>query len=183
MRIADWRRFDRVIRMAGVCLSILLSIAATARPVHGANAACSAPEYRQFDFFAGDWDGFELDKPDVKVARNRVSSILNGCVLLEDYRGADGSHGESFSIYDASRKVWHQTWVTNRGALLVIEGGMHGDEMVLSGSDRTLDGKERLVRGVWKAVRGGVRETAVRSVDGGKTWTPWFDMIFRPARK
>jgi hypothetical protein len=40
--------------------------------------------------------------------------------------------GESFSIYDVSRKVWHQTWVTDRGKLLVIEGGLQQGAMVLS---------------------------------------------------
>jgi hypothetical protein len=92
-----------------------------------------------------------------------------------------GEHGQSFTIYDASRKVWHQTWVTNQGVLLVIEGGMHGNEIVLSGRDRTTDGKTRYVRGTWKPVSGGVREVAVTSIDGGKTWTPWFDIIFRPS--
>ena len=173
----------RVVGVAGVCLIIAITANARAAAQTSKAGACSAAEYRQFDFFAGDWDGFDLDKPEVRVAHNRVSWILDGCALLEDYQGTDGSHGESFTIYDASRKVWHQTWVTNRGVLLVIEGGMQGDEMVLSGADRTADGKDRLVRGVWKAVAGGVRETAVRSTDGGKTWVPWFDMIFRPAMK
>jgi hypothetical protein len=27
---------------------------------------------------------------------------------------------------------------------------------------------------------GGVRETAVTSTDGGTTWQPWFDLVFRP---
>jgi DICT domain-containing protein len=52
--------------------------------------------------------------------------------------------------------------------------------MVLSGADRTDDGKERRVRGIWKPEDGGVRETAVTSTDGGKTWKPWFDLVFRP---
>jgi len=58
---------------------------------------------------------------------------------------------------------------------------MHGSEMVLSGTDRTTDGKTRYVRGTWKPVSGGVREVAVTSIDGGKTWKPWFDLMFRPA--
>jgi hypothetical protein len=175
------RIMGRVILVASVCLGI--AFAANGHAAETSKATpCSAAEYRQFDFFVGNWDGFEMEKPQVKVARNRVTRILDGCVVLEDYQGTDGSHGQSFSIYDVSRKVWHQTWVTNRGVLLVIEGGLRGDEMVLSGTDRTADGKERLVRGVWKVVSGGVRETAVRSVDGGKTWTAWFDMIFRPAQ-
>lgn len=143
---------------------------------------CSVSAYHQFDFWIGDWDAFDADKPNVVVAHNRVDSILGGCVIREDYREPDGMEGESFSIYDASRKVWHQTWVTNRGKLLVIEGNYRNDEMVMSGADRTLDGKERRVRGIWKRVKDGVRETAVTSTDGGKTWEPWFDLVFRPHR-
>lgn len=70
-------------------------------------ASCAGPEYRQFDFWVGDWDAFDVDNPDKVVARNHVDRILDGCVLLEDYQGANGSHGQSFTIYDASRKVWH----------------------------------------------------------------------------
>jgi hypothetical protein len=52
--------------------------------------------------------------------------------------------------------------------------------MVLGGIDRTTSGDERTVRGIWKPVDGGVRETASTSTDGGKTWKPWFDLMFRP---
>jgi hypothetical protein len=48
--------------------------------------------------------------------------------------------------------------------------------MVLSGEDRT---KHAQVRGEWKPENGNVRETAVTSTDGGKTWKPWFDLVFR----
>jgi ketosteroid isomerase-like protein len=67
--------------------------------------------------------------------------------------------------------------VTNRGELLVIEGKFEQGKMVLSGEDRA---KAALVRGEWKPEQGNVRETAVISKDGGKTWEPWFDLIFRP---
>lgn len=139
---------------------------------------CSAPEYRQFDFWVGDWDAFDADNPGKVAARNQVDSILGGCVVREDYRGVSGSEGESFSIYDASRKVWHQTWVTNRGVLLVIEGTFQNGEMILSGVDPAKDGQ--IVRGVWKPVERGVQEIATLSADGGKTWKPWFDITFRP---
>ena len=145
-------------------------------------AFCVAPQYRQFDFWAGDWDVFDVANPTTKVARTRVDLILDGCVLREDYEGADGHKGQSFSIYDGSRKIWHQSWVTNRGEMLVIEGGLQAGEMVLSGVDHAADGKERHVRGRWKPVSGGVRETAVTSTDGGRTWKPWFDLLFRPYR-
>ena len=174
------------LKVAIACAAIFVtatggSLAASHMPKTAAKTtACSAPEYHQFDFWIGDWDGFNLDKPTVLVAHNVVSRILGGCVVLENYRAMDGMEGESFSIYDASRHVWHQTWVTTQGKLLVIEGEFQAGQMVMTGTDRTADGKKRQVRGVWKCVQGGVRETAVTSLDGGKTWQPWFDMIFRP---
>jgi|SRR5579875_1832747 len=166
--------FSLAVLLAGVA-TISSFCATPAKP-----PACATPEYRQFDFWIGDWDAFDIDNPQTPVARARVERILDGCVLLEDYQAASGSHGQSFSIYDASRNVWHQSWVTNRGKLLVIEGALAPAGMVLSGADRQPDGKERRVRGTWKPVTGGVRETAVASTDGGKTWVLWFDLIFRP---
>lgn len=142
-------------------------------------AFCSAPEFRQFDFWLGDWDVFDVGKSAV-VAHTRVDLILGGCVLREDYEGANGLHGQSFTLYDASRKIWHQSWVTNRGQVLVIEGRLEAGEMLLAGADRTAEGKERRVHGTWKPMDGGVRETAVISNDAGSTWQPWFDLIFRP---
>jgi len=142
-----------------------------------APASCAAPVYRQLDFWAGDWDVFDVGSP-TKVAHARVDLILDGCVLREDYQGVDGHKGQSFTIYDAARKVWHQSWVTNRAELLMIEGKLEDGEIVLSGEDHA---KGELVRGTWKPENGNVREIAVTSTDGGKTWKPWFDLVFRPA--
>jgi hypothetical protein len=138
---------------------------------------CSAPQYHQFDFWLGDWDVFDND-PHTLVARAKVSSILDGCVLLEEYEQTDGLKGKSFSIYDASRDVWHQSWVTNRGQLLWMEGHYANNEMVLIGSEDLRAGIEKQARGTWKQVRDGVRETAVTSTDGGKHWDLWFDLMF-----
>jgi ketosteroid isomerase-like protein len=137
---------------------------------------CAAPAYRQFDFWAGDWDVFDVGGPS-QVAHAKVDLILDGCVLREDYQGADRHKGQSFTMYDVARNVWHQTWVTNRGELLEIEGRLDAGVMTLSGEDHT---KHTLVRGWWKPVNGEVRETAATSTDGGKTWKPWFDLAFRP---
>ncbi len=157
---------------------ILLSMASLgAKSV--TSAPCSAPEYHEFDFWLGDWDSFDFGAS-TRDAHVRVDRILDGCVIHEDYQSVDGHKGESFSIYDASRKVWHQTWVTNRGQLLIIEGNLQDGAMVLAGMGRTTSGEERRSRGSWKPVDGGVRETAFTSTDGGKTWKPWFDLMFRP---
>lgn len=162
-----------------IAMLAVTQIAAGAEAPKAPAAACTAAEYRQLDFWIGDWDVFESDGV-TKAAQVRVDKILDGCALHERYEDPTGLKGESFSIYDASRKTWHQTWVTNRGQLLTIEGRMEGGKLILAGADRTKNGEERLVRGTWEPVSGGVRESAMTSTDGGRTWKPWFDLLFRP---
>jgi hypothetical protein len=100
-----------------------------AAPEQAKAKPCSTPEYHQFDFWIGDWDAFDVDNPSTVVARTRVDLILEGCVLREDYQGMDGFKGQSFTIYDNRRNVWHQTWVKNHGELLEIEGQFANGEM------------------------------------------------------
>jgi len=177
------------LRVPSIALLAAVLLIPRGGPVYGQQAAtsnstksatCATPEYRQFDFWLGDWDTFELNAPDKVIARNHVDSILDGCVIREVYEQNDGLVGQSFTIYDGTRKVWHQSWVTNRGQLLIVEGGIQGERMVLTGLDQTTNGKSRQLRGIWVRVSGGVRETAETSSDGGKTWQPLFDIVFRP---
>ena len=167
----------------GVLLGFIVAAAAgtdgSAGPP-GPPGSCATPEYRQFDFFAGDWDTYDVAAPSKLVARNKVTLILGGCVVHEVYRQTDGLVGESFSIYDASRGGWHQSWVTNRGSLLLLDGGLDGERMALTATEKSPDGTTSLLRGVWRREGTAVRETAERSADGGKSWTPVFDIVFRP---
>lgn len=143
-------------------------------------AHCAAPEYRQFDFFAGDWDTFDLGAPAVPVARNRVTLMLDGCALREVYVQNDGLRGESFSTYDAARHRWHQSWVTNRGSLLLMDGALEGNHLVFTGPEPRPDGTTALMRVTWWPEGRSVRERAERSMDKGTTWAPLFDIVFRP---
>jgi hypothetical protein len=166
-----------------------LPLLAPLRAAPSKPAPCASPEHRQLDFWLGDWDAFDVDdKGGVGrevSARLKVDLLLDGCVLREDYQGMDGLKGESFTIYDAARKLWHQTWVTNRGQLLTIEGrreeALEGEPIVLEGEIPGADGKPaQRIRGLWKRQGEGVRETALTSADGGKSWQPLFDILFRP---
>jgi hypothetical protein len=170
-----------MLRMQAVgCVAGLLAVAGGAHAPRGVPKPCDAPEYREFDFFAGEWDAYEIGTPEKLIGRNSVTPMVGGCALREVYRQNDGLQGESFSVYDARRRVWHQSWVTNRGQLLLLDGKLEGGRMVLTGTDRATDGESAVIRGTWSVVSGGVRETAERSVDGGRTWSPVFDMVFRP---
>ena len=106
--------------------------------------------------------------------------MLGGCALREVYEQSDGLVAESFSAYSAARGLWHHSWVTNRGTLLLLDGRLEGGRMVLSGTNRTSVGVSSVVRAEWWLEGKNVREKAERSADAGKTWTPMFDMVFRP---
>ena len=157
-----------------VCILLAITYCYAQNP-----SPCSSPEYHQFDFWIGDWDVFESDSG-TSTAHVRVDGILGGCVLHERYEDNTGAVGESFTTYDVGQKLWHQTWVTNRGRLMTIEGRAENDAMTLSGAYYRENGEEVRVRGIWAPMGRTVRESAVTSSDAGKTWRPWFDLSFRP---
>lgn len=136
--------------------------------------SCTTATHRQFDFWIGHWRVMEKDK---LAGHNRITSIDGGCVLLESWTGVSGFTGHSLNIYDASRGVWHQTWVDNSGSLLVLEGTFRDGKMVLEGEhEGTEAGKKRRERITWTPLPGGeVRQHWESSTDGGVTWTTAFD--------
>ena len=140
---------------------------------------CTDGAHRQFDFWIGDWDVFDVERPTVVVAHARVELILNGCVLHEVYEGVGGHEGESFSIYDGTRDTWHQTWVNDQGYLLTIEGRLHGEAMILQGVDQLPDGKPRQVRGEWRTGSTAFAKSRCDPrMEAHPTWVPWFDIFF-----
>jgi hypothetical protein len=152
------------------------SIAAqTAPPV-----PCAAPEFRQFDFWVGEWTVNRTDTG-VYAGANRIERILEGCVLHERWVGAKGFAGQSFNVFDVTRKVWHQTWVDQTGSLLVLEGGLRNGNMVLEGEGRQADGTSIRNRIAWTPLPGGkVRQRWDATTDGGKSWSVVFDGIYTP---
>jgi hypothetical protein len=141
---------------------------------------CSDQEYHQLDFWIGDWDTFETDTPGgPSIARTRVEPIAQGCAIHELYEQVDGLVGDSILSYDPVRKQWQQTWVTNRGSIMVLWGNFKDGALILEGEAHLRDGKSVMQRITWQAQDNGVRESAVLSKDGGKTWTAAFDVLFR----
>jgi len=177
------RRTRGVAAVAAAAAAAILGLALPARCARAAAETpgpCSGPEYHRLDFWIGDWDAYDVEDRKTLSARTRVEAILGGCALKETYEGTNGLVGQSFTTYDATRKAWHQTWVTNRGRLLMIEGRFDGGTLTLQGPQTGAGGRKELIRGTWKREGDGVREIAHTSDDGGATWRPLFDILFLP---
>lgn len=141
--------------------------------------ACADLAFRQFDFWLGDWNVAAADGK--LVGRDKVEKAYGGCVLQEHWTSVDGGTGGSLSVYDATRKLWHQTWVDSTGTLVVLEGGMKDGRMVLTGEMTGPDGKRQLDRMSWTPKDSTIRQLWETSEDGGKTWSVIFDVLYSRA--
>jgi len=161
---------------------IPLALVASLLPFSGSKAQqaqpCATPEAAHFDFWLGEW---EVRLPNGNlVGENSIEKILNGCVIRESYRTPTGYAGQSLNIFDASRKLWHQTWVDVGGLLLTLEGGFEEGAMILRGQTVGAEGPV-LQRIRWSVVDGDsdrVRQLWETSQDGGNTWTTAFDGLY-----
>ncbi len=137
---------------------------------------CSATPYRQFDFWLGDW---KVEDPSGReVGRNRVTSHLGGCLILESWVSVTGNEGMSFNYYDSRDDRWYQIYrdsTGNVGNWPLLKGGMKDDVMVL---DTPTDEQTRS-RWRWQKLgEGRVRQWAESSNNQGKTWTLVWDSVY-----
>lgn len=165
----------RRLRIAALLLAVAASAAkcALAQP---AVAPCTLAEQRQFDFWVGHWDVFD---PDGKPAgENLIERIADGCALLENWRGAGGFSGKSLNSWDRQAARWRQHWVDSSGGLLRLDGGLQGQQMVLSGQGPHTRKPGVVVheRISWTPLSdGSVRQLWERSEDEQRSWTTVFD--------
>ena len=140
------------------------------------NPCKASPEFRQFDFWIGEWDVRPVNGP--VVASSSVQLILGQCVIFENWYPQSGSSGKSFNVFDAKDKKWHQTWFDDKGTFAHYVGGIVNDEMVVT-ADKAVGGKNVLARMTYsKLATGDVRQHGENSTDDGKTWTTTFDFIY-----
>ncbi len=141
--------------------------------------ACDTPEHRQFDFWVGQWDVYANDQ---LAGTNRIELRHNNCVLHESWTSAAGNFsGNSINLYDARNKRWHQSWADSSGALLQMDGGLEGENMVLSGKVKARQGDGMVMHRItWTPNENGtVRQHWQSSQDDGATWSTLFDGEYR----
>ncbi|HEY4221952.1 MAG TPA: hypothetical protein VGO62_11425 [Myxococcota bacterium] len=139
--------------------------------------ACTAPEYRQFDFWLGSWE-VHNPKGDL-VGHNDVVAVQDGCLVTESWKSGRGHEsGQSINYFDSRDKRWHQLYFDNSGNMgnyPPIAGVFENGRMVLlSAPDQ-----KPLTRWTWYVLEPGkVRQWAEASKDGGKTWATTWDSVY-----
>jgi hypothetical protein len=140
---------------------------------------CDAPEYRQLDFWLGEWEARGVKAPPTKPpASSVITKVHAGCVILETWK-SDQYTGQSFNIYDRTRRQWHQTWVDSSGGLQQYWGRLHDGNMVYEGTVAAAPGKPSVQTRMtfFNLGPGRVRQLIEHSADG-KTWEMQYDFAY-----
>ncbi|HYK96267.1 MAG TPA: hypothetical protein VE011_10435 [Candidatus Dormibacteraeota bacterium] len=137
----------------------------------------------ELDFWLGEWNVAW----DGGHGTNRLERILGGAVIHERFEETDDDsggvalRGESWSVFDAARAVWRQTWVDNQGGYLDLVG-------------ERVDGCFGFVRRAPEAGDGARQQMVFRdvepdtfrwtwelSLDDGATWSIRWEITYRRA--
>ncbi|MBL0268494.1 MAG: hypothetical protein IPP99_07485 [Chitinophagaceae bacterium] len=150
-----------------------------------AQLPCSKPEFRQFDFWIGEWEAFGLKG--AKAGDSKISVILDSCVILEEWTSAGAQQGliytgKSFNSYNAATRQWQQTWTDNTGNTTEFLRGEGSDGKIIYYADKVTGPKgEVFMRRLsfTKLSADKVRQLGEKSDDAGKTWVVEYDLEYR----
>ena len=168
-----------VIALAFVSSALAQSPSPSAESAPSPTPACTAPEFRQFDFWIGKWN-VTNPKNGKQVGTSDITRVSEGCAIQEQWTAGNGTTGMSINYFDSADQEWHQDWVGGDGAILHLHGKFAGDAMILSGEVKTAKGKAVLNRVTWSKLEGGkVKQEWATSPDDGQTWQTSFVGIYQ----
>jgi hypothetical protein len=175
------RIVSRLATLSAVALLLVAANVCAAQTAAPAAAPCMDaqlhPEYRQLDFWVGEWTVYK-DKE--KLSDVKVEKVLKDCALAETWTASGhGNDGLGLSTYNPLNKKWEYFWVADRGYTSHFTGQLLKDEMQFVIEQPTPDGKIKLRH--WSLIKlpdGGVRELSVGSLDNGQHWTTEYDFVW-----
>lgn len=133
------------------------------------------PVYRALDFWIGDWN--VTNPAGAVVGTSHVEGLIDGCAIYENWTGAYGDTGKSFTSYDNVASRWDQHWVASTGGVTEYLGAVKDGAVVMIAHGP----KGALTRLTFARLPGGkVRQLFENSADGGKTWTVGSDLTYAP---
>jgi hypothetical protein len=167
----------RKISTAILCLCFVTAVSA--------QLPCSKPEYRQFDFWIGEWEAF--GKNGQKAGDSKISLILDSCVILEEWTSTSVTRGlryagKSYNTWNAATKQWQQTWVDNAGGTNeYLQGKFENNQIIFSSKPFPVSKDTMAVRKMTFTNLNArtLRQHGEISKDNGATWATEYDLEYR----
>jgi hypothetical protein len=172
----------------------LFIFAVAARSIDAQNLPPASPcltneVYRQFDFWIGEWEAFNLQGK--KAGDSKVSLMLDSCVILEEWSsmpvpGGFIYKGKSMNTYNSTVKQWQQTWVDNVGGNTQFVHGKYEANKIIFQTDPWQYSKDTLAINrltFFNLSRDKVRQLGEISKDNGQTWATQYDLEYRRKKK
>lgn len=146
---------------------------------------CSHPEFRQFDFWIGDWEVF--GKNGRKAGDSKISLILDSCIILEEWTSANIQQGlryagKSFNTWNPALKEWQQTWVDNTGNTTAFTHGKFDNKKIVFNTDPFPFSKDTIATRrltFFDLGKDKVRQLGEITKDKGTTWVTEYDLEYR----
>lgn len=174
---AIMRGFGLAILLTGVLATTALTQGSAPPPP---NFGCPGPEYQQFKFWLGEWNVVSAanGKP---AGQSRIDQLANACIIFESWSGSQGGTGNSINVYDQADGKWHQTWVDSTGDQVHYIGSWTGSKLEFRADDISTPQKSPVILTMTfeSLANGDVRQSGTQSTDGGKTFQPAFDLIYK----
>jgi tetratricopeptide (TPR) repeat protein len=153
---------------------------ALAKEVRHNAAPCEDEEFRQFDFWLGDWD-VTSTADGSQQGTSHISKEMGGCVLWENWTAGGGiNFGKSYNTYNINLHRWEQYWVDNTAGTIFFYGNLKNGVMDYWTDDVPQVNGTSLRRHLqfFNLPEGKVRQFSQGSTDGGKTWNVEYDLTY-----
>ena len=140
---------------------------------------CDSPSHRAFDFWVGDWD--VVNAAGKAAGTSHVERVLDGCVIMEHWTTTGAPYaGKSFNTFNPADGQWTQHWVDSTGASIVMTGAFEDGRLVYRRDFVRRDGQAAKSRMTFVNLGDGrVRQLVEQSTDGGATWAPQVDLLYK----
>lgn len=165
---------------------LLVLLLASAMDSSAQKTPCSSdPEYRQFDFWIGEWEVYA--KSGKKAGDSKIELILDSCVIIENWKSSSARNGffysgNSFNTYNTATKQWQQTWVDNMGGTTeFLQGHYESNKMTFVSRPFPFSNDTLAIRRLtfYNLAPNRVRQHGEISKDNGTTWMTEYDLEYR----
>ena len=148
------------------------------------SCACCTPAHDAFDFWIGDWEVFSPQGG--KVGENSISNLEENCIISEQWIGASGTTGKSYSYFNPADNSWNQVWIDNKGSHLILKGKEASENVMIlqSAPSKNAQGQYFYSQVTWsKNEDGTVRQLWELYDTDNNLLSVAFDGLYKPRKK